>query len=118
MGSVCGDLDGNAFLATKAGYKVRFSTHQPFAYCDEPSRQYCQSSAVVSIFEPDNVAAGSYDEGQIIPASILRDDLYRMMSCHSQMHSRTQRCMEAYIEERSDQDLRQQFVLTQVLNSA
>merc|ERR1719401_738330 len=116
--SVCGDLDGNAFLATRAGYKVRLSTHQPFAYCDEPSLRYCQSSAVVSIFEPDSVAAGSYNEDPIIPDNVLRDDLYKMMRCHSQMHSRTRRCMEGYIQDRSGEELRQNFVLTQILNSA
>jgi hypothetical protein len=74
--SVCGDLDGNAFLATRAGYKVRLSTHQPFAYCDEPARNFCQSSAVVSIFEPGRVNSESFDKDQGVPATLLRDDLY------------------------------------------
>jgi hypothetical protein len=115
--TVCSDLDGNAYLASKIGYKVRLASHQPFAYCDDPGLKHCQSSAVVSVFEPGDAVTESPEGDESVPAEVIRDDLYRMMRCHSNLHSRTRMCMESLIQQQSAEQLRQRFVMTHLLNT-
>lgn len=123
--TVCRDLDGNAFLARSAGYKVLLAGPQPFAYCDAPALKQCQSSAVVSVFEPIASKQVELQDQELVPAEleqvpahVLREGLHKMLSCHNQMHSRTKRCIDAYIEEQPAWALREKFVSTDVLNAA
>jgi hypothetical protein len=114
--TVCSDLNGNTFLAERAGYRAVLAIQQPFAYCDSPGLEQCQSSAVVSVFEPSHTEA-SHHSGKV-PADLVREDLHKMMACHERMHTRTQHCMADFIQEQPDEFLQKAVLMTEVLNSA
>lgn len=102
--TLCNDLDGNAFVTRSAGYGVRLLTRQPFSYCDSPESQQCQSSAVVSVFEP---AEGDFGSDNVAPASLLRDGLLKMLYCNDAVHHHTVNCMKVTIKDQPDAHLRE-----------
>jgi len=114
--SVCADLDGNALIADRAGFGVRLSTRQPFFYCDAPAEGLCSSSAVLSIFEP-RAEAGQVDHDEV-PLSLMRDDLMKMIDCHSHKSTSVPHCLKQYIVALSSRYLMEQPRITEVLNRA
>mmetsp|Transcript_12363 Transcript_12363/g.23145 ORF Transcript_12363/g.23145 Transcript_12363/m.23145 type:complete len:469 (+) Transcript_12363:128-1534(+) len=99
--SLCNDLSGNAFVAGRAGYGVRLEARQPFSYCDSPATLQCQSSAVLSLFEPGD----GHHLGDAVPAKFLRDGLLRMLNCNYGVRHHTLNCMTVIIKDQTDAQL-------------
>mmetsp|Transcript_27050 Transcript_27050/g.62530 ORF Transcript_27050/g.62530 Transcript_27050/m.62530 type:complete len:457 (+) Transcript_27050:65-1435(+) len=114
--TVCADLDGNALIADRAGFAVRLSSRQPFFYCDAPAQGLCSSSAAISVFEPR--ADALEVEHEQVPTSLVRDDLMKMVDCHTHKKPSSPHCLKQYIVALSSNYLTEQPLITEVLNRA
>lgn len=94
LGTVCSDREGNALVASEAGYAVRAVTRNPFVFCEASTTGHlnCQGSEVLSVLQPRWPRPRKHIPERA-PSALVRKILRESLPCYP-LYKRHRRCME------------------------
>lgn len=104
--NICSDRDGNALLASKAGYAVVRSARNPFIFCHwtNPNGGFpwslaCDGSTVFSLLQPRKLQSDEIIPKKV-PSSLVNQILRKSLPCYPEWQ-RHRHCMEQLLSRKS-----------------